>query len=331
MLLLSAILFHGFIDAYATGNPNQPANHQNFVSGAGTTASRANDVSLNLAEAELARDPKPIGFHLALIAGDGAEIVHSGEPHRRVYRHLYQASVSYAVGRRLLLEGGVYPSHIGYETLFSKDNWNYTRGWMGEFSPYYQTGIKVSYAWSERWSGQLHVLRGWQRIHDNNSAKSLGTQIAFNGSRLAAVFNTIAGPELDRDNRRVRLFGDWIVTYKVNARFSLAGSFDRGKQRFATLSSANWSGASLWFRYTMSHRSAMAARVERFRDPDNVVSGAPQSISEATLTYEIRPRKNLTAKIEGRRDHSTALVFAKSRNAMTNDQTLLLFGIVAAF
>ena len=61
-----------------------------------------------------------------------------------VWRYVQQASVSakVPVGRGLVIEGGIYPSHIGMEGLASQGNWNYTRSWLGEYSPYYQTGIK---------------------------------------------------------------------------------------------------------------------------------------------------------------------------------------------
>src|SRR5205085_8042269 len=223
--MLDALIFSGFVDGYYAWNANHPSTDRNFIPGTGTTAARSNTLGLNLVDVEVARDPKPIGFHLSLIAGDGADVVHSGEPHRQPYRNLYQASVSYKapVGRGLLLEPGVYPSHLGNEGLFSRDNWDYTRGWIGEFSAYYQTGIKASYVWNDQWSAQLHVVKGWQRMHDNNSAKSIGTQIAYSNARSGIVFNTFIGPELDNDNKHLRLFGDLVATFKASSKLALAG------------------------------------------------------------------------------------------------------------
>lgn len=180
--LLLLVVIHGFVDAYYAQNDNDPRSKRSFFLGIGTTASRANGLSLNIVAVDVARIAQPIGFDPTVVAGDSADVVHSGEPHpdRHPWREIYQASISYKVpvGRGLLLEGGVYPSHIGFEAFLSKDNWNYTRGWLGELSPYYQTGVKAAYSWSDRWSSQLHVLRGWQLVGDNNSAGSFGAQIA---------------------------------------------------------------------------------------------------------------------------------------------------------
>ena len=56
---------------------------------------------------------------------------------------------------------GIYPSHIGFDGFASQTDWNYTRSWMADYSPYYQTGIKATYAFDDAWSAQIQVLNGW--------------------------------------------------------------------------------------------------------------------------------------------------------------------------
>jgi hypothetical protein len=303
-----SVRIDGFIDGdYAWSSQS----HDNFIPGTGTTAERANELSLNLAAVELVKDAAPVGFHLTLVAGDGADVVHAAES--KGFRHIYQASIIYKPSDRLTLEGGIFPSHIGFEGFFSKDNWNYTRGWLGELSPYYQAGAHAGYAFSKQWSGEIHVLNGWQSIHDNGNGKAIGGKIAYAGNRLSASFNTF-------DDRH-RHFGDLIATWKATPRLSVGGSLDRGRQQ-----PANWLGIGGYGRYAIDDRHAVAVRVERFRDPDNGISGFAQKLTEGTLTVEIRPRPHLIVKLEGRRDHSTANVFEGSKN-----QTLVVTGAVATF
>lgn len=330
ILLIAAISVHGWLDAYFANNSNHPEPRHNFFSGVGTTAHRADRTAFNVGALDIARHAKPVGFHVTLVAGDSADVVHAGEPHSRRYpvRFVYQASASYnaPVGRGLLLEAGLYPSHIGFEGFFTKDNWNYTRSWLGELSPYYQTGIKASYAWSDRWSGQVHVLRGWQLISDNNSAPAFGTQVAYTGPRLSASLNTFIGPELPRHDTHLRRFVDVVATWKATPRITLGTSIDHGRQEYGAAPAANWVGAALYGRYAFSDRHAVAARMERFRDPDAGISGTAQTLTEGTLTYEFRPSPHWAVKIEGRRDHSTAPVFAGS-----NDQTLAIAAAAVHF
>lgn len=307
--MLAALLIHVFVDGYYTWNGNHPLSHENFIPGIGTTAQHADRVDLNLAAVELVKEATPVGVHLSLVAGDGADVVHAAESAR--VRHVYQASVLYKPNARLTFEGGIYPSHIGFEGFFSKDNWNYTRGWLGEFSPYYQTGVRTAYQFSKQWSGEVHVLNGWQSVND--TGRAAGVKIAYAGNRLSASLNTF-------DDRR-RHFGDLIATWTVTPKLSVGGSLDRGQQQ-----PANWLGLGGYGRYAFDKRQAVAVRAEHFRDPDNGISGFAQTLDEATLTYEYRPAPNLILKLEGRRDRSTANVFAGMKN-----QTLVVAGAVATF
>lgn len=229
------ITIHGFVDGYYAWNDNNPASHENFEPGTGTTAKRANEMNLNLAAVDIVRDAQPVGFHLSFVAGSGADIVHAGEPQgsavgRDVYRNIYQASILYKASDRLTIEAGIFPSHIGFEGFYSKDNWNYTRSWLGEFSPYYQTGGHAGYRFNDHWSGELHLLNGWQIIGENNDAKAIGGKIAYSDDRLSASFNTFDGPELPNDNAHWRHFGNLIALFKATPALSIGGSFDRGHQ-----------------------------------------------------------------------------------------------------
>ncbi len=323
--------FTGFADISIAYNSNSPDNHESFVSGTGTTAKSADEVSLNLAAVQIARTGGNAGFTLSLVAGDGADVVHAGEP-KDTFRNVYQASGWYKapIGNGLVLEGGIYPSHIGFEAFFSKDNWNYTRSWLGEFSPFYQAGVKASYPFTDHWSAQLHVLNGWQIIDDNNEGKAVGTQIAYSGDKLSASFNTFFGPELAGNDDSMRKFGDLVVVYKASPALSLGTSVDVGAQERPELSTAKWNGVAVYARYAPAGKHAFAIRAERFHDPDNGITGTPQTLREATLTWEYRANPHAILKLETRYDDSTADVFGKD-NQTTDNEFLAIVGAVFTF
>ena len=111
------IQLHGFIDAFYALNTNRPFDGASFLQGTGTTARRANEMSLNAAALDVVVDPAPVGLHLTLAFGTGTEVLHAGEMSGSgigpaVWRSVYQASLSYVVpiGSGLLLEAGIYPS-----------------------------------------------------------------------------------------------------------------------------------------------------------------------------------------------------------------------------
>ena len=62
-----------------------------------------------------------------------------------VWRHFGRANVSYLApaGNGLTLQAGLFNSFIGYESLYAKDNGNYTRAWIADYSPYLMFGVNA--------------------------------------------------------------------------------------------------------------------------------------------------------------------------------------------
>lgn len=329
-----------FVDTYVSFNPNLPPDGANFFPGVGSTANRANTFGLNLAGLDLGFGAGPVSGRLQLVLGSAARIVSAGEPvglsvGPDVYGGVYEAYVSYAAPflPGLVLDAGVFSSHIGFESFFSQDNWAYTRGWMAELSPYYQAGAKATYRlpWLEQLSFQLLLLNGWQLIVDNNLAKSLGAQVAWNDERLSFALNGWAGPELPGDDSTWRFFGDTVLVLRPFEALSLSGSLDVGYEPRQE-GAVHWWAAGVHGRLAVFPWLAVAGRTEHVQDPFGVVSGIGQSLTEGTLTLEFVPTENLTVKLEARADHSTEKVFA--RRASTGDldgantQGLLVLGVV---
>ena len=336
----------GFVDLVYAYNFNRPGDHANWFPGVGTSAKRDNELAINLAQIDFVMAPKPVGFHLAAGYGTGLEVVHGGETtgvatSPETWRHLVRASIQYetGVGRGLAVEAGVYPSHIGFEGLASRDNWNYTRSWLGELSPYYQTGVKVSYPLGERWSTQVHLLNGWQVIADNNRGKTLGWQFAYSGDRVSFSLNGLVGPELPENDHDLRALVDTVLVVKATPAWSFAASLDVGGQEQPEGDDARWQGLAVYARRAApGARTAVAFRAESFDDEDGAISGTAQRLEEATATFEYRPVEALILKFEGRYDRSSAEVFAGSDHDPAGDvirdqreQVLVLVGAVAVF
>jgi hypothetical protein len=335
----------GFVDGVFAYNSNRPADHANFFPGVGTSAKRDYELAVNLAELDVVLAPEPVGFKLSLGFGTSTEVVHAAEvrgiaAHPDIWRNVVQASVQWQtkVGRGLLFEAGIYPSHIGMEAFQTKDNWNYTRSWLGELSPYYQAGFKVAYPFADRWSAQVHLLNGWQAIADNNRGKSVGAQIAYGGDDVSVSLNGIFGPELADNDDDIRALFDTVVTWKATPSLSVGLSFDAAREGRPSGTDAGWLGVGFYARLAPTGwRTAFATRAEYYDDEDGAISGIAQTLKEVTLTVEHRPVERLIFKLEGRYDRSSALAFAGDEIGpdgaplRKNDQFLLLLGVVASF
>jgi hypothetical protein len=142
--------------------------------------------------------------------------------------------------------------------------------------------------------------------------------------------NTFVGPELGGDDDSLRKFADVVVLYKITPKLQLGGSLDFGAQEIPGAEDANWSGIGGYARYAIDDRHAVAIRAEEFRDREAGISGAAQTLREATLTYEMRPRRNVILKLETRFDRSTAGVF-NDGDGHDDRQFLAMAGAVVTF
>ncbi|HET7509295.1 MAG TPA: porin [Solirubrobacterales bacterium] len=331
-----SIQIGGFVDLYAAYNRNRPADHINFLPGANTLGSRAGELAVDFAAVEIQRDPAPVGFHLIVGAGDELTVLHPGESaaSRDTFRNVYQASLSYLVpvGRGLRIEAGIYPSHIGFESALARDTWSYTGSWAANFSPYYQTGVKAAYAWSDRWSAELHVVNGWQLIRDDNGGKSVGTRVAWTSPRASVAVNGWVGPELPGDDRHLRTLIDLVATVKAGDRLDLALESYAGRQELPAATAQRWTALDLYARYRLDRTWAAALRLERFDDPDAGISGAPQRLHGVTVTLEARPHPAAILRLEARYDRSTMPVFsAADPGIRRRDQLLFIAGSIFTF
>jgi putative OmpL-like beta-barrel porin-2 len=336
----------GFVDITYAYNFNRPADHASFFPGTGTTAKRDNEFAINLAQVDFIVTPKPVGVHIAAGYGNSMEVVHAAEvdgvaTSPDVWRNLLQASLEVQThgGRGLFVEAGLYPSHIGFEAFQTKDNWNYTRSWEAELSPYYQMGVKLAYPLGQRWSAQVHFLNGWQVIADNNRGKSLGWQFAYAADKVSLTFNGIVGPELPDDDQDLRALLDTVAVWKATPDWSFALCLDLGGQEQPTGGNARWNGLALYARIAPAQsKTAFALRTEYYDDDEGAISGTSQTLEEMTATFELRPLDRFILKFEGRYDRSTAEVFAGDDLDSTGeairdhrDEALLVVGAVVTF
>ena len=199
------------------------------------------------------------------------------------------------------------------------------------------SGLKGTWRFDDRWSAQLHLLNGWQTIGDNNSGKALGTQVAYASDRLSASVNTFVGNEGTGAAEALRLFVDTVVTLKVSDVVSVAASADVGRQARPGEGAALWYAAGANVRVQVARPVAVTARAEVYRDRNGLMTGIAQTLTEGTLTLELKPTEQLTLKAEARYDRSTQDVF-ESQGPGTEglprwrpDQPLFVVGAVAYF
>lgn len=324
--LLERLEAEVLVDLVAVRNAEKPASGRNFVAGGSPQASRDRELGLDLAALELSLPAEPVGFRLVAGAGDSVEALHAGEPGEGADRlgPLVFATVAWQAAPRWRFEAGLSPSHIGFESAFAGANWNVTPSWTATFSPYYQLGLSATYAIDDEWSAGLYAVNGWQTATDANDAASWGGRLAWARGDWSAALNGWWGPERAGDESHARSLVDLVATVPLADDWSLGVEAYRGREERPG-GSANWSSAALYLRFEATERVALAARAERFEDPDAGISGLAQTLESATLTLGWRVAAPLVLRAEARADRSTALLFdGRDGEATAKSQRLLL-------
>lgn len=300
------VRFGGFVDAYYAYDVRRPPNRGRSFT---TQPARHNEFNVNLAFIDAVVSGDRVRGRLALQAGNSVQANYAGEPRvgsvsgSDLTRHLQEAVAGYRVADELWIDGGIFFSHIGLESWISRDNWTYSRSLMSDYSPYYQAGVRASYQFSPSWSGQLHLLNGWQNISENNENKALGGQLAWTEtSGWSAAYNNFWGQEVGNQGR---FFNDLVVKTPELGPLRLAVSVDYGIQRKPSGGAfSRWYAGSLIGRWKFSERAAAAARVERYVDQDQVIvdtggQGAFRTTG-ASVNFDKRLHAQLLWRLEAR-------------------------------
>jgi hypothetical protein len=311
--------YGGFIDLGYSLDFNFPVNHQ-FRSR--NTTPRVNELDLNMAGAYVRKDAtEQSRWGMELMGHGGQDALNFGfavnEPKVAAadqLRYFGRANLSYLapVGTGLTIQGGLFNSFIGYDSLYAKDNLTYTRAWGAEYSPYLMFGINATYAFTQQLTGALFVINGYAHLSDPNHVPSYGGQLAYKATPSLTIKETIyyGSDQAETSLEFWRLFSDSIVEWK-DGPFAVALDYQIGTERVATAPGsprAFWTHAALPMRWNVHGPWSLALRPEFYWDRNGIMTGHEQFIRTLTTTVEYRmPFRwtNTILRMEYRYDEST--------------------------
>lgn len=313
------IQLSGFADIYYVYDFNQPATK--YRQAYFYHFNRHNQVSLNLGYLKLSLLHPKYRVNVALQAGTYAIDNYASES--GILKHLFEANSGISLNQKntLWLDAGVFASHIGFESAVSMDNWTLTRSILAENSPYYLTGVKLTYNANPKWEFATLVCNGWQHIRKTvgNSIPSLGTQIKFTPDQNT-VFNwsSFIGSDDPDSTRRLRIFNNLYLQYQVSPKIGLIAGFDMGLQQKEKNSYGynSWFSPVLMARYVISEKLASCIRAEYYQDKNGVIIPAVTangfSTSGLSVNLDYFPLPTIVWRIEGRWLSSKDPVFIKN-------------------
>jgi hypothetical protein len=309
--------YGGFVDIGYLLDFSDPAN-QVFRS-RGTTW-HVDKVHVNMAGVYLrkkADDKSRWGLELIAQAGKDAEVFgfSATAPNIggfKVLRHLGPTNVSYLapVGKGLTLQAGIFSSLIGYDSLYAKDNFEYTRPWGADFTPYLMMGANAGYPLSKKLTATVFVVNGYWHLAHANNVPSSGSQLSYAANSRVNVKQTVMlGPhQANTSFKYWRWLSDTIVERKTN-RVTFAFEYIYSGETVAAPGNprALMMSAQLPIHWTINKRWSATVRPEVFWDRDGRWTLARQTVKAVTNTLEYRvPFKSANAifRLEDRFDDS---------------------------
>lgn len=268
---------------------------------------RNNRLAVNLALIRASYESGRIRANLGLQQGTYAQDNYSAEP--KALRWIHEANIGYAlnVEKSVWIDAGVLPSHIGFENAVSTENLTLSRSIIAENSPYFETGVRLSWQKNERWYFALLYLNGWQRIQaiPGRNSPSFGTQSTLTPSeRLTLNWSTFVGTDQGIEAGTALYFSNFYADWNLGSNWRLIAGLDAGKRTVELESDRNWWGTSIILQHRFSDKFASAIRYEYYNDPfqaraDSNVDDGIQT-GGVSINSDVKLGKSLTFRIEGR-------------------------------
>jgi len=320
-----------------------------------STTFKVNELDLNMALAYVKKDAAEKsrwGVELTLQAGRdfeqfGFSPTAPNVPDARWLRHFGPADVSYLapVGNGLTIQAGLFSSLLGYDSLYARDNFTYTRPWAGDYTPYLMFGVNASYPFSKKLTGVLYLINGYSHLAQVSHGPSVGGQVAYKFSdRLNFKETLFYGPQQrDASLRDWRFLSDSIAEWKPG-RATVAFEYQVGTEGIATTGRPRivWTLAQVPLHWAFNGHWSVTERPEFFWDPQGRLTGFEQLIASNTESLEYRwsRRKwSAIARLEHRFDNSQGKgggFFSDQYTspgvvALTPSQNLLILGVILSY
>ncbi len=323
--------FSGYGELYYSCDFANPSNHEkpNFV----YNHKRHNEFNANLILAKANYTASRTRANLGLMTGNYAQYNLSNEPTWAQF--IYEANIGVKLSQRhnLWLDAGIMPSHIGFESAISADCWTLTRSILAENSPYFETGLKLSFAnKKENLNLAFLVLNGWQRVQrlPNRQSPSFGVQINYKPTeKLQLNYSNFVGTEKPDTARALRIYHNFYMQYEPNKKLGFIGGCDIGTDKYNAAQYGVWFSPVLIARYALNKKSKIALRTEYYDDAKQIMIATNTEngfkVLGVSSNYDYQISDKAQFRIEGKIYHSADAIFQstqKNNYSLTTNLTI---------
>ena len=316
---LSKIKFSGNAEIFYSFDFNQPSTHVRhpfFY-----TYNRHNEVNLNLAMIKANYENEYMRANVALMTGVYPHDNMATE--EETLKIVNEANIGFRISKtkNIWIDVGIMPSHIGLEGAIGKDNLTLTRTVAIENSPYFETGVKLSYTTDDgKWTLIGEVLNGWQKIKRTNSSSQMlafGHEIIYKpNSKWLINSGSFIGKDPTTETK-LRYFHDFYAIYNPTEKLTFNFAFDFGAEQKSEGSNIYniWWTPNLIAKYQITPKFSISGRAEYYHDPKNVMGLSNTEhgfqIFGLSTNFDYLINSNLLWRIEFRNLKSRDAIFKK--------------------
>lgn len=321
------LIISGYLESYYGFDFGKPRDHERpfFL----YSHNRHNEINVNLGYLKAAFNKANVRANLAFAIGTYINANLANEP--GVLKNAFEANAGVKLSKKadLWLDAGIFPSHIGFESAIGKDCETLTRSILADNSPYYESGIRISFTSSDsKWLLTGLILNGWQRIQrvSGNNSPAFGHQLTYKPStNITLNSSSFIGNDQPDSLKRMRYFHNFFGKFQLGKGIELTLGFDFGIEQASRRSSSyhNWFSPVLIARKSIGDRNKIAGRIEYYEDPNAVImdTGTPNGFKTwgYSLNYDYLFSDHLIWRIEARKFSSKDAIFFKNNNSSNSN------------
>lgn len=306
----SPFTFSGYLDSYYIANFNRPMSRSNT----GAANARAFDITsgqfqLGLVQTKMTYANDKSEAVVDLTFGPNADLGNYGNlvsvlnpDYTGMALAIKQAYFTYHFTDKFSMTAGQFGTHIGYEVIDAPVNFNYSLSNLFNNGPFFHTGLKATYAFSDRASLMMGVVNNVDGLGDNNRQKGFISQLFISPVENWNMYLNYMGsneasqevPSVAQDKAFYRII-DLTTSYQITEKFLLGLNAAYGSQKGdfqgggGPSSAQTWGGAAVYANVALSDIFAIGARYENFNNKSGVralvnSAGEGTRVNSFTLT-----------------------------------------------
>lgn len=321
----------GHVDAYYRYSTNG-------VAGKTSYSDAAKGFGFGMANLQVSKDAGKVSFMADVMFGpraEGTNYYYVGDNSSSL-AFIKQLYVAYKPTDKLKFTLGNFMTFVGYELAEASNNLNYSMSYNYTNGPFYHTGLKMDYQFTENFGGMIGVFNRTDTKLDNGS-KFVGGQLSYVKGPFKLYVNGLSGKEID--SSAVTTF-DITTSYQATDKLGLGFNLINKSVKAEGGTAKAWLGTALYLNYAFTDKFTLAARGEYLTDKKGSLvfvddkgtafSAADNTITAFTISGNFKIDA-LTIIPEIRFDSAKKDIFFNDASKAKGSETSLILAAVYRF